>query len=269
MPQIDLTKVLNRPWVRHTHLHEVSMEAEAEKRKPDVEWPRILVGLPMGQGGCPPETFMNFIQLAYNGHRILKVEGRVDVNRNRLMFKSREEGYTHVLMLDIDHCHPPDIVKRLARWVIHDPTKLVVAGRNFRRSEPYDPQVYDINDEDKLSHILEWEGDLIQVKVVGASAMLIDLRVMDIIPAPWFWNDYSSAAEGRFPGEDIGFCKKCLEYGVKVWCDMTAVSPHRTVGLVGEEVFEAYRKTDAGRALWENATKELMSREAVRAGKEA
>jgi len=61
-------------------------------------------------------------------------------------------------------------------------------------------------------------GSLFQVEFTGCHCMLIDRRVFETIPKPWFWG-----APGT---EDKWFCLRCQEYGVGVYVDLSVLVGH-------------------------------------------
>jgi len=203
---------------------------------------RVLIGVPM-ERTIPEASFWSFIALAQKGYAFVRRPyDRIDVTRNRMaqhLLDSHE--FTHLLMLDMDHQHPADIVERLVRWWLKDPEKLVIAGLNFRRTEPYDPLVWFKGPDGQMYHAVDWPDGLLQCYTVGTGAMLVHRTVFERIPGPWFCNDYSLAPElDMWPGEDIGFCKLCDQAGIKVWCDTTTTSPHLSQTAVGQETYRAY-----------------------------
>ena len=210
---------------------------EAEKPKA-----RVMIGVPM-ERTVPEPAFWSFIALAQQGYAFVsRPYDRIDVTRNRLaqhLVDSRE--FTHLLMLDLDHQHPHDIVKRLARWWLKDPKKLVIAGLNFRRNEPYDPLVWFRGPDGQMYHATDWPDGLLKCDVVGTGAMLIHRSVFETLPAPWFMNDYSQVqAYDSWPGEDVGFCNLCGKAGIAIYCDTTCTSPHLSHTSVDQKTYRAY-----------------------------
>lgn len=205
---------------------------------PIMNWafPRILVAFLLERSISYADlVFPSIVQIAAQGPVILNMPYmRTDLARNRASIELLKTDFTHLLMLDIDHVHPTDIIQRLARWVLKDPKKYqVVGGLNFRRSEPYDPCAYRIGDDGSM-YTIAWEKDdeIMEVDRLGTGSILIAREVFETIPPPWFWNDYSQAWRDAWPGEDIGFNKKCVENGIKMWVDLTVTSPHITPAII-------------------------------------
>jgi hypothetical protein len=205
-------------------------------------WPRVAIFVP--QFPAIPhgdDVFYDFWAIAQQGTPIMKIPyGRTDVVRNRAALALLQSTFTHVLMLDQDHKHPWDVVQRLCRWVVADPNKLVVSALNFRRGAPYDPCVYLEGHDHMLYPPAEWEQGLIKVDAVGTGTLLIAREVFEILEPPWFWNDYSRVMEDRWPGEDLGFSRKCGEAGIELWCDTTLTSPHMIDAFVDESSYRQY-----------------------------
>lgn len=205
-------------------------------------WPRIVACVP--QFPAMPhadDVFYHFWMLAQQGLPIMNISyGRTDVVRNKAAMLLLRSNYTHVLMLDQDHQHPPDIVQRLARWVIADPTRLVVGGLNYRRGAPYEPCAFLVDKKGVLHPPLDWEDGLVRCDVIGTGSLLIAREVFEIIEPPWFFNDYSKVWEDAWPGEDIGFGRKCMDAGISHWLDTTVTSPHMIDAVIDEGAFRNY-----------------------------
>lgn len=214
---------------------------------PIMNWafPRILVAFLLERSISYADlVFPSIVQIAAQGPVILNMPYmRTDLARNRASMELLKTDFTHLLMLDIDHVHPTDIIQRLARWVLKDTKKYqVVGGLNFRRSEPYDPCAYRIGDDGSM-YTIAWEKDdeIMEVDRLGTGSILIAREVFETIPPPWFWNDYSQAWRDAWPGEDIGFNKKCVENGIKMWVDLTVTSPHITPAIIDGSTWQVWR----------------------------
>lgn len=209
------------------------------------EYPRILLGVPKERAiSYADEVFDNFMMIAATGVALVRVNyGRTDVVRNRMAMGLLESNYTHLLMLDADHEHPVDIVQRLARWVMMDSKVQVVGGLNFKRSSPYEPCAFLYGEDGSIYQPAEWEKGLIEVDALGTGSIMIAREVFEEIQPPWFYNLYDEVWMDSWPGEDIGFSKKCREAGIKMWVDTTTTSPHITTRRIGEGEFRDAIKT--------------------------
>lgn len=209
------------------------------------DYPRILVGIPLERSISHASlVFHRFLEIAVQAPVILKQDyTRTDLARNRFAIKLLESHYTHLLMLDVDHVHPADIVQKLARWVLMDPSIQVVGGLNFRRSEPYEPCCFFKSpDGTTVNAPAEWSAGLMKVDYIGTGSILIAREVFEKIEPPWFFNQYGIEANwaDEWPGEDIGFSERCTQAGIDLFVDTTTTSPHVGDRLIGEKTFRAY-----------------------------
>jgi len=206
-------------------------------------YPRILVGILVERSiSYADDVFMQFLRIAQQGPSFSDVKyGRTDVTRNIMATQLLESNYTHLLMLDVDHVHPTDIIQRLARWVLLMPEVQVVSGMNFRRGEPFDPVAGSYEpDARKRSVMTEWTRGLIKVHESGAASLLVAREVFEKLEPPWFFNIYDEVWRNSYPGEDIGFSRKCRAAGIPIYVDTTTSSPHCTTVTITEETFRAY-----------------------------
>ena len=75
-------------------------------------------------------TFDNFWQIAAQGVQPLFMNyTRTDLARNKAAAMLLDSDFTHLIMLDVDHKHPPDIVQRLSQWFLRD--KLMKDKKNI------------------------------------------------------------------------------------------------------------------------------------------
>ena len=145
---------------------------------------RVMVGVLPERNGVPsPDILFDLIAIAQRGHPFVRIPyTRTDLARNSLAeHLLSEERFTHLLMLDADHRHPHDIVERLSKWVIEDPSRQVVAGLAFRRGAPFDPCMYLEAGDGQVYVPDEWHG-LMPVDLAGTAAMLISREVFERIP---------------------------------------------------------------------------------------
>lgn len=198
---------------------------------------RIVVGVPM-ERTVPQEAFHSFWAIAQKGWPLMELRyQRTDVARNLMAKALLNSDFTHLMMLDLDHLHPPDVVERHARWALADPERLVVAGLHFRRGEPFDPLAFVFGADGGLHPIAEWQPGLFQAHAVGHGSLLVHRSVFERTPAPWWAYDYAQADDWRFPSEDMYFCYQCRAAGIALWCDTTTSSPHLIQQAVTEDTF--------------------------------
>lgn len=201
----------------------------------------IAVGVPM-ERTLTDWAFTHFWQIAKRGWPLIDhVYGRTDLNRNRMgKFILQQPDYTHICMLDLDHIHAPNIVERLASWVLDDPDRLIVSGLHFRRAAPFDPCAFVYGADGQLHAPVEWEPGLFEVHAVGHGSILIAREVFERLPEPWWAYTYQDVEHNVFPSEDMWFSHLCRENGIKMWVDTTITSPHIIMNIVDEDTFRRW-----------------------------
>lgn len=173
-----------------------------------------------------------FMQKPWKWNLLDSPRGIVDQSRNAIAQKALDVGMSHVLFLDDDHTHPPDLFFRLFSH-----NKDVVGALGFRRIEPFSPCVFSWTTCDKTGNLKVRERpDLIKtglqkVDAIGFGAVLIKMSVFQQLGPPPWWKF------GEV-GEDLHFCSLCAEKGIEIWCDTDVIVPH-----INDEGMEASEET--------------------------
>jgi len=192
----------------------------------------VLGILPERAGVACDEALFSLLAIVERGHPFFRVKyTRADKQRNTLAQMLLDSDYSHILMLDVDHKHPVDIVERL---LVHD--KPVMSGLSFRRGPPYEPTAWAYDDGDLLS-LAAVPTESFQTDFVGGACLMIAREVFETIPPPWFTIEY-----GKWLGEDLAFCAKCREHNIPIWVDPTVQSPHLMKGWVDQNVSDTFRR---------------------------
>lgn len=208
-------------------------------------FPRILVAPLIERTiSYADDVFFPFMEIAAQGPAMIQSKyGRTDATRNFCATKLLMSDYTHLLMLDIDHIHPYDIVQKFAKWTLLRPDVEVISGLNFRRGKPFDPVMGYLSDSGDRPVVTTWGRGLVgPVDEIGAASLFVSRSVFERMEPPWFFNMYHDVWRNNWPGEDIGFSTKCKEYGIPIYVDTTITSPHVTTALITEETFRAYQE---------------------------
>src|SRR3990172_9067564 len=180
------------------------------------------------------------------GYRRIECEyGRMDVRRMGLsvIFKQLTTAPTDTLvMLDIDHEHPPDVIERLAA---HDVG--VVAPLMFRRGEPYEACAFRAAPDGSIHHLANFPEGLFEMAQVGTGAIAIQRWVFDELDrqvlGPWYFRyNYRVGEDGtlHMPSEDMHFGEICRKAGIPHYVDTSFESPHATIGFVDKQTHLDY-----------------------------
>ena len=82
-------------------------------------------------------------------------------------------------------------------------------------------------------------GDLIQVDATGCGCLAFRMDVFKKIPEPWF--ELKNAENGKPVGEDIRFCSKARELGLKIGVDTSIAVDHLTTFRVNRQTHELFQ----------------------------
>lgn len=144
--------------------------------------------------------------------------------RHRLVAHALQWQATHILWLDSDMMFPRDTANRLLSHTLP-----VVAANYVRRNKPHLPTAYD----GAALPTRESDAGLAEVEHAGMGVMLTDARVYDILDLPYFHFDVSESGVGLM-GEDVWFCRKLRERGVKLFIDQDV---SQRIYHIGEQAF--------------------------------
>lgn len=195
---------------------------------------RIAVCVPgsnwkAGFGQAVSNMCINFQRAHYQGGdkriEVFCVSGSLlpDV-RMRCVAEAAKWDATHMLFLDDDMTFPFDALQCLLRH------NVPVVGANYsRRQLPLTTTAYKA---DKSGPLYTRPGDtgLVEVSHLGTGIMLIDMRVFELLELPFFAFEHFNDGK-QLRGEDVYFCHKLIEAGVKIYVDQD-LSQH--VGHIGE-----------------------------------
>jgi len=137
----------------------------------------------------------------------------IDVARNRLVKDAREMNARHICFLDSDqYPERPTAIQELLSLQLP-----IVSGLYW--SKKMAPAMWMPTPGGQTFQAITQfpESGLIEVGVVGAGCLLIDMRVFDKIPPPWFvWGiDDPAVQAGKF-SEDFTFCIAARRAGFKI-----------------------------------------------------
>ena len=199
-----------------------------------------VIGLAMER--CIPyadDVFWSLLKLAQQGYPFIQAQtGPIDVTCNRFARHLLATDYTHLIILGIDHDHPPGLVRKFAAHVEKHLDHLVIGALNFRRGQPYDPLAF-IHDNGNIYSVASWEpGEIMRVDSMGTNEMCIHRSVFEILHPPWFYRDYSVNEDGL--SEDLVFCRALRQAGISIWLDTGITNDHMINGRVNEAIFRAY-----------------------------
>jgi len=217
-------------------LPEPTGHAIVTPQDPDI---RVLLAVPM-ERTIGQLAFFGFSNILQQGWPLGRLEyTRNDIARCKFGEYLLESKFTHLLMLDSDHVHPPDVVQRLARWFRAYPGQIeVIGGLNFRRGAPFDPCAFIDPGDGTFRRMAAWHQGAVSVDALGSGSIMIQRSVFERLPKPWFAYDYTNLQD--WPGTDMWFSKLCRAHGISLWCDTTTTSPHIGDRLIDGEDYRQW-----------------------------
>lgn len=211
------------------------------------KWPRIAIFVPQGRAWPGADKCWPRInEIARSGVKFFYHPSDIThVVRQRVSEGFLLTDYEYILMLDNDHRWPLDIVQRMARWVILEPKRRIIAGLYFNRREPYLPMAWKQGDDGLYYQLADWPKGLIeQIDLVGTGCIMIHREVFETLERPWFWYDHegiqTEKANFIYPTEDIWFCKRARAAGFQIDLDTTIHAPHMGESWADEQTYRDY-----------------------------
>ena len=192
---------------------------------------RILIGTPFKES-APDDYIKSLVDMVIftqaRGHEIEYVNehGGLFDARDRVCRKTMREHFDYMLQLDSDMTFPPDALCKLL-----ERDKDVITGVYVGKGENHKPVLFtELHKDDEnsgpygLKHGLNelMKDEVFEVKGCGAGFLLVKehvIRIMLIHKHEWF-RPYAGL------GEDVSFCQRCTELGVKVYADRTIPMGH-------------------------------------------
>ena len=132
-----------------------------------------------------------------------------------------DKSYTHCLMMDSDIVPPDNIVDMLLEC--ESPLAGAIAPICINNDITSNAMV-EVGCE--VCRLTSWgdKTEPFEMKAVGAGCILIERKVLEDVPWPWFKD--VKKQDGSRMGEDVYFCYKAAEYGYKFKVHPKAVCSH-------------------------------------------
>lgn len=166
--------------------------------------------------------------------------------RNTLAKQAIDEHCDRILFIDSDMEFGPDMMRRLAQDM--DEGRDFVTGLCFTRKAPIKPTIYkecgysELPGGETVPVAMPWEdypeGRIFEIKASGLACAMIAVPAIEKVfqrfglpfsPMPGF-------------GEDLSFCGRLTQLGIKMYCDSRVKIGHMALGAVTEEVYKASKR---------------------------
>ena len=204
-----------------------------------------IVGLPLERATSYSEIVATWlISIAQQGWAFIDPHyRRTDLARNLYCYHLLDNPkFTHIVMLDMDHQHPTDIVGKLCRAVAEDRSRAVVSALTYRRGVPYEPIAFRLNEAGRFSAVTEWQpGEVLEVDQCSPACTIISREIFEEVDPPWWAYTYHPERY-YYPTEDIFFSKLCRDNGFRQVVDTRIESVHLGTAFIGEDTFRGYMR---------------------------
>lgn len=204
---------------------------------------KLGIGIPLSFTHIPSYFFNSFIVMEKpEFFYITQNIGPIDNMRNEIVKEAMASGCTKLIMMDTDMVYHPQTITRLLAHKLP-----IVGALCFRRYPPFDPLIFRGNVND-LRPIEEWEKDsLIEVDVTGTGCLMIDMKVFNDLPYPWFrFRPNPDPKNGGVVGEDFGFCLDARKAGYQIFVDTSITAGHLGFLEVQEGTWQMYKLMKIG-----------------------
>ena len=200
---------------------------------------KVCIGIPC-YSNVSPETLEDYMRFAFHiGRRLpqydiclaIKSKSEQFRARNGIVDAAQQQGCDYMLMIDDDHVieyefsqNPTEKYSFIDKFIKHlqnDPKLKIVGALYYHRGGECAPVILKQGKDGGYYYIRddEVEGRLQEVAVTGGGCMMIDMKLFDFIPRPYF------QIENKY-GTDIQLCQLARDHGFKVACDTSIVMGH-------------------------------------------
>lgn len=123
-----------------------------------------------------------------------------------------------VCFMGDDHTFEVNFIERLWQHQRECIVPLVL-----KRSFPHPPVIYGPNHSQEMPK--KGQAGLMEIYAAGGAGMLVTESALARVPPPWF--EFHPSNNER-AGEDLNFCRKLREQGVRIWVDLDTWLGHIT-----------------------------------------
>lgn len=207
------------------------------------------------------KSLKSFYELQVRAGDIKNVPERVirgDIARMTLCDSFLESDCDAILMLDMDMCHPEDMLEKMRAWDVD-----MVTAHYWKRSTPME-SVCSVSPDGTWPYLpldmdtTPLEG-LIEVASTGFGAVLIKRKVIEDVKEslggthPFALGEAPEMSNGEHIhfGSDMRFFHKARALGYKLWLDCGLESLHASTFWLSRQLYERLREPEwEGQQLW-------------------
>lgn len=200
---------------------------------------KLGIGIPHNFPYVPMAFFDSFMMMEKPPFVYLRSSSaNIEDMRNEIVKSALSEGCSHLIMMDTDQIYHAETITRLLSHRLP-----IVGCLVYRRYPPFDPLMFR-GTRHKYMNVDEWGKDeLVKVDATGTGCLLIDMKVFQALPQPWF-KRIEDEDEG-VTGEDFYFCGEARDAGFDIYVDTSIPCGHLSQMIVNEGTWKLYNHVKA------------------------
>jgi hypothetical protein len=162
----------------------------------------------------PPETYFTIVK-----------NTMIHAARNTIAYNAIESGFDRVMWFDSDMVVPPDALMRLSADM--DNGCEYVTGLYFSRRVPVKPIVYtellwDGKTDASVANMFDYPDGVTECAASGFGCVLTSVDLLNLVGKRFG----SPFAPLDSMGEDLSFCWRVIQCGIKMFCDTSVKCGH-------------------------------------------
>lgn len=165
-------------------------------------------------------------------------------SRNGLARKAIAGGFDRVLWLDSDMQFDSDLFQRLSKDL--DEGREFVSGLYFTRKPPYKPVIFDRAEYERFQNgvkpvahtYYDYPEGIFEVAAAGFGGVMMTVSLLEEVEKKF---GLPFAPMLGF-GEDISFCMRVKELGIKMYCDSSVKMGHVGQFVYGEDTVKCLQQ---------------------------
>lgn len=204
---------------------------------------KIMIAVPtMDQVPVPFAQSLATLEKVEECTLCIKSGSLIYTSRNNLAMTAIKQEADYVFWMDSDMTFAPDTLKSMLATV-REKKLDVLTGLYFRRVPPYSPVLFDeldIREDDtcEWTEFFDIPEGLFEVGGCGFGCVLMDTSVLMDVQAK-FGNMFAPIGNN---GEDVAFCWRARQCGVKIWCDPSVICGHVGYSVIDDKFFRAFKQ---------------------------
>jgi len=195
--------------------------------------------------------------------RFGKLKQFTAAERHNVSINEAKYNYDRILWLDTDQVYPPEYLEMM---LAHDES--VVSALNVSRYYPFEICIYKFEGEEGVNGIRypkftavqpPTDQKIFQCDCTGTGALMVDPKILDKLPMPYFKDIYDEEGCKRYCPDDFYFMWLLCKAGIKVIVDQNIIVKHIGKVLVSpynaRDMRRAWEKVNSGFGYWKDGKK--------------